>query len=268
VNGPLQSMISGNRVNYSIEGPDEGAVVMLSHSLATNMTMWEPQVEVLASRYRVLRYDTRGHGGSGAPSGAYSLEQLAQDAASLLEELRIERAHFIGLSLGGMIGQTFALRLPERLLSLTLCDTSSRVAPEAGPVWAERIRTAEDEGMNPLVEPTIERWFTPSFRTRRSDVVDRVRGMIRSTPPAGYIGCCHAVAALDLTDRIAAISLPTLVVVGEQDSGTPVEAARTIHDRIAGSELAIISSASHLSNLEQPEEFNRLITDFLAGKGT
>jgi 3-oxoadipate enol-lactonase len=263
VSEKLQLSIDENLVQYTMEGPEEGSVVMLSHSLATNLTMWEPQARVLASRYRVLRYDTRGHGGSGSPAPPYSLKELAQDGVSILDALGIERVHFVGLSMGGMIGQTLALQRPERLLSLTLCDTSSRVPPEAGPLWEERIRIAREEGMDPLVEPTIERWFTPPFRTGGTDVVDSVRRMIRSTPPPGYIGCCHAVAALDLTDEIGAIDLPTLVVVGEQDPGTPVEAARTIHERIAGSELAVIPSASHLSNLEQPEKFNRLITTFL-----
>jgi 3-oxoadipate enol-lactonase len=236
---------------------------MLSHSLATNLTMWNPQIDSLASRFRVLRYDTRGHGGSGAPADAYSLDRLAEDASALLDTLGIDGVHFVGLSMGGMIAQTLALKAPERLLSLVLCDTSSRVPVEAKPVWDERIQTARVRGMEPLVEPTIERWFTAPFREQCADVVDDVRAMIRATPPLGYIGCCHAIAALDLTDRLNTITLPTLVVVGEQDPGTPVEAARVIHERIAGSELAIIHSAAHLSNMEQPEEFNRHVLRFL-----
>jgi 3-oxoadipate enol-lactonase len=210
----------------------------------------------------VLRYDTRGHGGTDAPAGAYTLEQLAEDARALLRGLGIPRTHWIGLSMGGMIGQTLALGSPDVLASLALCDTSSRIPPEAGPAWDDRIRTAERQGMEPLVEPTVNRWFTERFRA--SATADRVRVMIRGTKPAGYVGCCHAIAALDLTDRLGAIALPTLVVVGEDDPGTPVAASRIIHERIRGSELVILRSAAHLSNLEQPEEFTRAVMEFLA----
>lgn len=166
--------------------------------------------------------------------------------------------------MGGMIGQTLALKAPDRLSSLVLCDTSSRVPAEAKAQWDDRIRTAEAQGMEPLVEPTIGRWFTAPFRERRRDVVDRVRAMIRATNPQGYAGCCHAIAGLNLTDRLSAIRLPTLIVVGEEDPGTPVAAARAIHEQIKGSELTIIPSASHLSNMEQPEAFTAAVTGFLA----
>ena len=165
--------------------------------------------------------------------------------------------------MGGMIGQTLALKAPELFASLVLCDTTSRVPPEAKPQWEERIRTADTQGMEPLVEPTLGRWFTPPFRERQPEVVERVRAMIRGTKPAGYIGCCRAIAGLDLTDRVGAIKLPTLVIVGEEDPGTPVAAARVLHERIKGSELVILKSASHLSNLEQPDLFSGALTDFL-----
>lgn len=151
------------------------------------------------------------------------------------------------------------------LLSLILCDTTSRVPAEAKPTWEERIRVAETPGMTPLVEPTIERWFTPGFRERRPEVVDRVRAMIRATQLRGYVGCCHAIAGLDLTDRLSAIRLPTLVVVGPDDPGTPVAAARVIHEQIKGSRLVVIPSAAHLSNLEQPQAFTEAVTSLLSG---
>ena len=225
--------------------------------------MWDPQAAVLAQRYRVLRYDTRGHGGSDAPAGAYSLEQLAEDARGLLKALGIAQTHWVGLSMGGMIGQTLALSTPGILRSLSLCDTSSRVPPEAGHLWDERIAIAESRGMEPHVEPTIARWFTPKFIESRPDVVDPVRAMIRRTSPRGYAGCCHAIRRLDLTDRLGAITLPTLIVVGDQDVGTPVAASQAIHERIKGSELVILESASHLSNLEQPAAFTRAVESFL-----
>lgn len=255
---------NGISINYTLEGPASAPVVTLSHSLATNLSMWDPQIPALASRYRVLRYDTRGHGGTDAPEGAYSLDQLAEDARALLQALGIGRTHFVGLSMGGFIGQILALKYPQMLQGLVLCDTTSRVPADAKPMWGERIRVAQSQGMEPHVEPTISRWFTAPFREQRPDVVNPVRAMIRATKPAGYIGCCHAIAALDLTDRLQAITAPTLVIVGEEDSGTPVAASRTIRERIKGSELVILKSASHLSNMEQPEAFNQAVTGFLA----
>jgi 3-oxoadipate enol-lactonase len=259
----MKTTANGISVNYALDGPAGAPVVTLSHSLAADLAMWEPQMKALTTTYRVLRYDTRGHGGTDAPAGAYTLEQLAEDARTLLQTLGIPKTHWIGLSMGGMIGQTLALSSPGLFLSLALCDTSSRVPAEARPVWQERIKTAETQGMDPLVEPTIGRWFTAPFREQRSDVVDPVRTRIRTTSPRGYAGCCAAIAQLDLTDKISAIKLPTLIVVGEEDQGTPVAASQAIHGKIAGSQLEIIKSAAHLSNLEQPEAFTRIITSFL-----
>jgi 3-oxoadipate enol-lactonase len=255
---------NGIGMNYTLEGPASAPVVTMSHSLAADSSMWDPQVPALTSRYRVLRYDTRGHGGTDAPAGAYTLDLLAQDARALLKALNITRTHWVGLSMGGMIGQTVALADPGLFDSLSLCDTSSRVPAEAKPLWTERIKTAETQGMEPIVEPTIGRWFTAPFVAGRKDVVDRVRALIRGTKPAGYAGCCHAISALDLTDKISAIKHPTLIVVGEEDQGTPVAASRVMNEKIGGSELVILKSASHLSNLEQPEEFTRALTAFLA----
>lgn len=255
---------NGISVQYTLNGSASAPVVMLSHSLATDLAMWEPQVASLASKYRVLRYDTRGHGGTDAPAGAYSLEQLAEDARALLRALGVERTHFIGLSMGGMIGQVLALKYPEMLRSLVLCDTSSRIPPEAWPTWDERIRVAGAQGMEPHVEPTVGRWFTPPFVSSHAEVADKVRTMIRQTKPQGYIGCCHAIKALDLTEQLQRIGTPTLIIVGEDDPGTPVAASRTIHERIKGSELVILKSAAHLSNMEQAEAFNQAVAEFLA----
>lgn len=260
----MKTTANGITVNYTLDGPADAPVVTLSHSLAADLAMWNPQMKALTARYRVLRYDTRGHGGTDAPAGAYTLEQLAEDARALLGVLGIARTHWIGLSMGGMIGQTLALSSPGLFLSLALCDTSSRVPAEARPVWQERIKTAETQGMEPLVEPTIGRWFTAPFREQRNDVVDPVRTRIRTTSPRGYAGCCHAIAALDLTDKLSAIKLPTMIIVGEEDQGTPVAASQAIQAKIAGSQLEIIKSAAHLSNLEQPEAFTRIVTRFLS----
>ncbi len=254
---------NGIHMHYTLNGPASAPVVTLSHSLATNLAMWEPQASALAARYRVLWYDTRGHGGTDAPNGPYSLELLAEDAIALLRALGIERTHFVGLSMGGMIGQVLALTHPDMLRSLVLCDTSSRVPPEARPVWDDRIRVTEGQGMEPHVEPTLGRWFTPPFAAANQQILESVRAMIRQTKPQGYVGCCHAIKSLDLTDRLPAITVPTLIVVGEDDPGTPVAASRAVHERIARSELVILKSASHLSNIEQPETFTKTLLDFL-----
>ncbi|RPH84550.1 MAG: 3-oxoadipate enol-lactonase [Candidatus Rokuibacteriota bacterium] len=263
----MKTTANGISVNYTLDGPASAPVVTLSHSLAADLTMWDPQMKALTATYRVLRYDTRGHGGTDAPAGAYTLEQLAEDARALLHTLGVTKTHWIGLSMGGMIGQTLALSSPGLFRSLALCDTSSRVPAEARPIWQERIATAETQGMEPLVEPTIGRWFTAPFRERRQDVVDPVRTRIRTTNPRGYAGCCHAISELDLTDKLSAIKLPTLIVVGEEDQGTPVAASQAIQAKIAGSHLEIIKSAAHLSNLEQPEAFTRIVTSFLSRVG-
>jgi 3-oxoadipate enol-lactonase len=255
---------NGISVNYTLDGPASAPVVTLSHSLATDLSMWDPQMKALTARYRVLRYDTRGHGGTDAPAGAYTLDQLADDAQALLKALGVAKTHWIGLSMGGMIGQTLALKSPDLFLSLSLCDTSSRIPAEAKPLWADRIKTAQTQGMEPLVEGTIGRWFTAPFREQHKDVVDPVRTMIRRTPPQGYAGCCAAISALDLTDRLPAIKIPTLVVVGEEDQGTPVAASQAIQAKIAGSQLEILKSAAHLANMEQPEAFTKALTTFLA----
>jgi 3-oxoadipate enol-lactonase len=255
---------NGIAINYVLEGPQNAPVVTMSHSLATDLSMWDPTVAALTDRFRVLRYETRGHGQTEAPKGPYTLDQLAEDALALLKALGIARTHWVGLSMGGMIGQTLALKAPEVFLSLALCDTSSRIPAEAKPLWQDRIKTAETQGMEPLVEPTLARWFTEPFRKSRKDVVDRVADMIRKTPVAGYAGCCHAISALDLTDRISAIKIPTIAIVGEDDPGTPVAAHKVIHEKIAGSKLEILKSAAHLSNMEQPEAFNRALTGFLS----
>jgi len=254
---------NGIRMHYTLNGAAGGPVATLSHSLATHLGMWEPQAAAFSARHRLLRYDTRGHGGTEGPAGPYHLEQLAEDAYQLLRELGVGRTHFIGLSMGGMIGQLLALTHPEMVRSLVLCDTSSRVPAEAWPAWDERIRTVETRGMEPLVEATIGRWFTPGFLQAHPEVVEPVRAMIRGTAPQGYAGCGQAIKRLELTDRLEGIRVPTLVLVGADDPGTPVAAARTIHERIAGSELAILPSASHLSNLEQAEAFNRTVLAFL-----
>lgn len=257
----MKAKTNGIEINYTIEG--QGPWVVMSHSLACDRSMWDEQAQLLKPRYRVLRFDTRGHGGSDAPDGAYTLDMFSADLLGLLDGLSVETPHFIGLSMGGMIGMTFALKYPKRFRSLVLCDTSSRIPPEAGPIWEGRIKIAAEQGMGPLVEPTLQRWFTEPFYQSNKPMMARVGQMICNTRASGYIGCCKAIPEIDVTDRLGAITCPVQVVVGEQDAGTPVAMSRAIHDAIRGSELVVIPSASHLSNLEQPAAFNKAIAGFL-----
>lgn len=261
----MQTSVNGNSVRYDIQG--SGPWVTLSHSLACSLEMWDPQMPALASAYTVLRYDTRGHGGSGAPGGAYSFEQLAGDVIGLLDALGVERTHFVGLSMGGMIGQHVALRAPERLISLTLADTTSRYPADALPVWEERIRLVEAKGMEAVVAGTLERWFTGPYRAERTTEVARVGELIRRTPVAGYVGCSRAIPTIDITHRLGAVRIPTLVIVGEQDPGTPVSMAREIAGAIPGARLEILPDAAHLANIEQAAAFNGVLLDFLSGTG-
>ena len=254
---------NGIEINYTIEG--EGPWVTLSHSLACNLHMWDEEAKRLSKRYKVLRYDTRGHGKSGAPAGAYTLESLADDLHGLLVALGVQSTHFVGLSMGGMIGQTYALKYPGTFKSLALCDTSSRYPAAAAGLWVERIKTVESQGMEPLVESTLARWLTEPFRKARPDVVEKVANMIRSTPVPGYVGCCHAIPKIDLTARLNEIRCPAVVIVGKDDAGTPVAMAEDIHQAMPGSKLVINADAAHLSNLEQPDAFNQALGDFLAG---
>jgi 3-oxoadipate enol-lactonase len=253
---------NGIEVSYVAEG--DGPWLTMSHSLACDLRMWDEQAAVLARHFRVLRFDTRGHGDSEAPKGAYTLDLLADDLKGLLDALGVRETHYVGLSLGGMIGQAFALKYPGILKTLVLADTTSRYPAEAAPVWAERIKVAETKGMEPLVQPTLERWLTEPFRNANPGRTKQIGEMIRTTPVAGYVGCSHAIPKINFTARLREIDAPGLVIVGEQDMGTPLAMAREIHENYPGSELIVIPSAAHLANVEQPEAFNSALADFLA----
>lgn len=256
---------NGIDINYTIEGA--GPWLTMSHSLACNLHMWDEEARRLSTRYRVLRYDTRGHGASSAPAGAYSLDMLADDLHGLLQALGVRSTHFVGLSMGGMIGQTYALKYPGVFKSLALCDTTCRYPVEAAPMWAERIRTVEAGGVEPLVEMTMARFFSEPFRKARPAVVETVAAMMRSTPAPGYLGCCHAIPKINLTSRLREIRCPTVIIVGKDDPGTPVAMAEEIHQAMPESRLVIIPDAAHLANLEQPDAFNQALAEFLAQTG-
>jgi len=259
----MKARANGIQVNYELHGKEGAPWLVLSHSLACSVRMWDPQIEALKGEYRILAYDTRGHGATEATKGAYTLELLADDLFSLLKELKITAAHYCGLSMGGMIGQTFALKYPGVFRSLALADTTSRYPAEAAPLWAERIKTAESKGMEPLAQPTLERWFTEPFRKNNAALVDGIRKLIVSTPVAGFTGCCAAIPKINVTARLKEIKCPILVIVGADDPGTPPAMAKEIHDNAPGSKLVVLPQAAHLANLEQPEGFTRALRDFL-----
>ena len=258
----MKAKTNGIELNYEVFG-GSGPWVVLSHSLACDLHMWDAQIDILKDHYRVLAFDTRGHGQSDAPSGAYTLDHLVEDTRGLLDAAGVEKPHWVGLSMGGMIGQLMELKYPGIFRSMVLCDTSSRIPPELAPVWAARIETATEKGMTAVVDGTLERWFTEPFRQSRTDVTDTVAKMITATPVEGYAGCCHAIPKLDCTDQLGEVACPVQIIVGEQDAGTPVAMSQAIHSAIAGSELVVIPQASHLSNLEQPEQFNAALSRFL-----
>ena len=255
--------VNGIQINYELSGKKDASVVMLSHSLASSMLMWKPQLELLESHFRVLRYDMRGHGKSEATDGAYTMDQLAADVIGLLDALSLHFVHFVGLSIGGMIGQCLALDYADRLKSLTLCDTAPVIAEEAKPLFEERLNRARDKGMEALVEETLGRWFTLPFLKQNPAEVKIICNQILATPRAGFIGCSKAILGLNYLERLSEIKLPTLIIVGEDDPGTPVAASATMHERIRNSKMVVLPAAAHLSNIEQAEAFNTALLNFL-----
>ncbi len=260
----MKSRINGIETNYELHGREGAPWLVLSHSLACSVRMWDPQIVALKDRYRILAYDTRGHGGTEATRGAYTLELLADDLKALLDSLGVKNPHYCGLSMGGMIGQTFALKYPGVFRTLALADTSSRIPAQAWPLWADRVKIAEEKGLVPLVEPTLQRWFTEPFRKSSPAPVAAIGKLIASTPVAGYVGCCHAIPQINLTARLKEIKAPILVICGDQDPGTPPAMADEIHRNAPGSKLVMIKQAAHLANVEQPEQFTKALSEFLA----
>lgn len=249
-------------IHYELQGPSETPAIVFSNSLMSNLSMWNPQMAVVAE-YRVLRYDSRGHGGSEGPPGAYTFELLAEDVRALMDLLGIERTHFVGLSMGGMVGQALAIHHPERVQSLVLCDTRGHTPEGRKKPRAERIALAEKEGVEPMVERALRGWFSDGFRKAHPEVMDDVRKMIRTTSKEGIIGCSHALNEHNFSPRLSEIRCPTLIVVGEDDPSTPVSEAQEMHGRIAGSKLIVLPRARHLSNMECAEDFNSALTAFL-----
>lgn len=253
--------VNGIDLHYVLEG--SGPVVTLAHSLATDLTLWDELGAELAKRFTVLRFDARGHGRTSAPAGPYDFPMLVADLVGLLDALQIGRTHFVGLSMGGMLGQHFALSHPERLDHLALVSTTSRIPPEAGALWDERIAVARAQGMQAHVESTLARWFTTPYRAAHPEVMARIGALVAATPVAGFAGWGAAICTLDVTAQLGAVRAPTLVVVGADDPGTPPAAGEAIAAAIPGARLEIVPSASHQLVIEQADVFKRLLLDFL-----
>ncbi|MFC1516414.1 3-oxoadipate enol-lactonase [Thermodesulfobacteriota bacterium] len=254
--------VNETTLHYRFDGPEHGPVVMLSNSLASDLSTWDLQIQPLTQAgFRVLRYDSRGHGQSAVPPGPYTMDMLTADAVGLMDAIGLGKIHFCGLSMGGMVGQEFGTRYGDRLISLMLCDTSAYIGPPE--IWNERIAAVRENGMAAVVDPTLERWFTRSGRERLPAEVQKVRQSILNTPPEGFCACCAAIRDMDLREAIRAISVRTLVVVGEHDPGTPVPASELIHERIANSALRVIPDAAHFVHVEQADIFNDTLLAFL-----
>ena len=253
---------AGVSLNYRLEGETNAPVVMLCHGLLGSLHMWEPQMRALLRRHRVLRWDNRGHGRSGVGTAPYSVAMLARDTLALMDALAIERAHFVGCSLGGMIAQLMAVQHAGRLASVVLVGTLEVMPPAS--LWDERVRIARGEGVEPLVPVMLERWFTPAFRASRPEPVEAIARGIRATPVEGFVGTCLAIKAMDQSALLARIRTPTLVMGGDQDPGVPVERSIAIHRAIAGSQLRIVEGTRHLFCIERARLFNRLLLEWLA----
>jgi 3-oxoadipate enol-lactonase len=255
--------INGFELAYSLHGNEDRPVVLLSHALATSMEVWGYQLPLLAHRFRVLLYDLRGHGRSGAPGNSFTLPELASDAAALLEHLEIPRVIFVGLSIGGMVGQTFALKYPEKLAGLVLCSTGSRTEDQVKGVIEERINKVSAEGLQSQVPATLTRWFSSTFMATAPATMAWISDLIRATSVKGYVGCGRAIQGLDLTDALSEIRVKTLVVPGEYDLGFPEKVSRAIQQKIPNAELILLKGAAHLGNVEQAHLFNEILLYFL-----
>jgi 3-oxoadipate enol-lactonase len=248
-----------------LEGPADAPAVVLAHPLGVTLRLWDATAPALRDRYRVVRYDVRGHGASATPPGPYSLAEMSEDVRELLDALALDAVHFVGMSMGGCIALAFALAHPDRVRSLVLCDTTACYGPTVAPMWEDRIRVAETSGMTPeLVDRTMAIWFSADYRSRRKDVVDRVAGMLAATDPRGYAASIRAIGWADQRDRIGAIRAPTLVVVGEKDPGTPIAMSREIVERIPGARLIVLPGAMHCSPVEAADAFHAELRSFLA----
>ena len=245
------------RLHRVLEGPADAPALVLCNSLGTTLTMWDPQLPALAERFRIVRYDRRGHGLSPVPPGPYSVHDLGRDVLSLLDELDLQRVSFCGLSIGGAVGLWLALEAPERVDRLALCCTLPAFLPPE--MWLERAASVREDGTAVVAEAALGRWFTERFHAEHADVVATFRTMLVETPSEGYAGCCEALATFDVRPRLGAITAPTLVVTGEADPVAPPESGAELAAAIPGATHVVISGAAHIANVEHPDAFTEAL---------
>lgn len=253
---------NGIAFNYEIEGPEGAPWLALSNSLATNLSMWDPQAADLRRSFRLLRYDQRGHGGTQAPEGRYTYATLLADALALFDALGIARAHFCGLSMGGATALGLAELHPDRVDRIVVCDSPAMSTPASAQQWEERILAAQKGGMEALVESTMARWFPPEIHAAKPPYLDEVRAMIRATPVNGFIGCSAALADHDYNTAVATVTRPVLFIAGSKDGVTPA-AMKDMNARLKGSRYVELEGAGHISNLDRPAAFTRAVREFL-----
>jgi 3-oxoadipate enol-lactonase len=253
----------GCLLNVSVEGRDGGPTLMLSNSLGTTMAMWEPQMKALTQIFRVIRYDRRGHGKSGVPPGPYSMERLGRDVIAILDDLNIQKTHWCGLSIGGMVGQWLGANAPERFNKIILCNTSSYFPDPTN--WQNRIKLIQEGGIAAIADAVISAWLTADFREREPQATQNLKAMLLATPAAGYLGCAETLSTLDQRALLPGIKSPTLVIAGRHDMSTPVAANEFIRSNIPGASMTILDAA-HISNLEQPHAFTDAVVGFLTQK--
>lgn len=244
----------------------KGPAVLLAHAIGCDHRMWDALVQRLSPEYRVIAIDARGHGRSPIPPRPYTLAMLADDARALLDRLRIAKAHWVGLSMGGMVGQAFALAHPDRLDKLVIANSTSSYGPEGRNAWQSRIKAVEDGGLAAIRDMVAQRYFSEAFRRDHADTVNAVMDRFMETPVQGYLGCCDAIRELDYSRQLASIKAPTLVIAGSEDAGTPVAMSEAISKGIPGARLEVIPGAAHLAAVEKPREFGDLVERFLAAR--
>jgi 3-oxoadipate enol-lactonase len=255
--------IDGLPFHIRIDGREGAPWVMMAHGLATNLAMWDDLVDVLKGEYQCLRYDARGHGATPPTPGDYSFELLTRDAAKILDALHVERTHFVGLSMGGMVALGLALHVPDRLASISVCDARGEADEEYIEGWNHRIQIVRKGGMAALIDRTLQRWFTPAFLAKPSPALDKMRSMMGETSPDGYCGCGEALKALHYGARLSEIRTPTMLLVGAQDLGAPPPIVREMHRAMPESRYVEIPDAGHISNVEQPVLFAAAVRGFL-----
>ncbi len=257
---PIIKADDGCPIYIEVGGDEGAAALMLSNSLGTNLHMWDDQAGEFAKHFHLIRYDRRGHGQSGAPKGPYSFDRFGRDILAILDELKIDKVNWCGLSMGGMDGQWLGANAPDRVKKLVLANTNFYYADKTP--WADRINFVREKGLHELVGLNLERWFTNAFRERAPQVMSRMTDMFVATNPEGYIACVEAIRDMDFRASNPRVTTPTLVIVGKQDPATPPVAGETIASQIKDAKLVALDAA-HISNIEQPQAFTEAVLNFL-----